>query len=141
MSRHTSTKVPTSQAGFWKTPEFATRLREERNRTGLNQKEFGGLAGATLDSQSRYETGKNQPNAEYLAALARAGVDVMYVLTGERGRSDSLGADESRLLTAYWKLTSEMRAVLLTMAETMIEKLLPPAASTLHGKPLDYHPE
>lgn len=59
------------------------RLRKERNRLGLNQTDFGGLAGISTNAQANYENDSRSPNAKYLAALAGHGVDVGYVLTGE----------------------------------------------------------
>ncbi|HCF9884518.1 helix-turn-helix domain-containing protein [Pseudomonas aeruginosa] len=69
---------------------IGARLRQERERIGLSQTEFAaiadkaGVAGATRQSQSLYEKGKRMPDAGYLAVVAAAGVDVSYVLTGQR---------------------------------------------------------
>ena len=61
-----------------------TRLAYERSRLGLNQTEFGAIGGVTLNTQNRYETGKRTPDADYLERIAKAGVDVHFILTGER---------------------------------------------------------
>lgn len=64
------------------------RLREVRENMGLSQTEFAAIAekagamGATRQSQSNYEKGKRTPDAAYLAAIAAAGADVQYILTG-----------------------------------------------------------
>ncbi len=69
---------------------IGARLRQERERIGLSQTEFAaiadraGVAGATRQSQSLYEKGKRMPDAGYLAVVAAAGIDVSYVLTGQR---------------------------------------------------------
>jgi transcriptional regulator with XRE-family HTH domain len=60
------------------------RLREERERLGLSQTEFGQIGGVKKVAQINYEKGVRQPDAAYLAAIAAAGVDVLYVLTGQR---------------------------------------------------------
>lgn len=86
---------------------------------GLNQKEFAALGGATLDSQSRYETGKNQPAAEYLARLGGNGVDVHYVLTGERAPESDLSAEESELVRSFRRLARRDRDVVLHVIERM----------------------
>ncbi len=104
MSRQTSGKRQKSQGTFWNIAEFSARLRAERGRLGLNQAEFGALAGATLDSQSRYELAKNQPNAEYLAGLAAKGVDILFLLTGLHTDSGQLDADASALLDDFFAL-------------------------------------
>jgi transcriptional regulator with XRE-family HTH domain len=60
------------------------RLRRERERLGLSQTDFAALAGASKRAQIRYEAGERSPDAEYLARLARHGVDVLWVITGKR---------------------------------------------------------
>lgn len=60
------------------------RLREERSRLGLSQAELGEAGGVQKQAQLKYEKGDRQPDALYLEAVAAAGVDVLYVLTGER---------------------------------------------------------
>lgn len=63
---------------------IGVRLREERERLGLSQTAFGELGGASKASQVRYENGGRSPDGEYLSAVAKHGVDVFYVLTGQR---------------------------------------------------------
>lgn len=60
------------------------RLREERERLGLNQGAFGDVGGVNRNTQANYEKGERNPDSAYLAAVAAAGVDVLYVLTGKR---------------------------------------------------------
>jgi transcriptional regulator with XRE-family HTH domain len=64
--------------------DFGDRLREERDRLGLSQSEMGEIGGVKKLAQLNYEKGERQPSASYLAAVACVGVDVMYVLTGQR---------------------------------------------------------
>lgn len=63
---------------------IGARLRSERERVGLNQESLAGPAGVTRQSQSKYEKGERSPDALYLSAVAQAGIDVQYVLTGQR---------------------------------------------------------
>lgn len=63
---------------------IGARLREERDRLGLNQTDFATLAGQSKKSQVRYEADERSPDGQYLAAIAEAGADVLYVLTGHR---------------------------------------------------------
>jgi transcriptional regulator with XRE-family HTH domain len=70
-------------------PKMATladRLREERGRLGMNQDAMAAAAGLKRSAQIRYEKGDRSPDADYLAAVAALGVDVVYVLTGEQSR-------------------------------------------------------
>jgi transcriptional regulator with XRE-family HTH domain len=60
------------------------RLREERERLGMNQTEFAAVAQATRQTQSNYEKGERAPDALYLAAIVSMGADVQYILTGHR---------------------------------------------------------
>lgn len=62
------------------------RIRAERERLRLNQVDFASLGGVQKNAQINYEAGKRAPDASYLAALADAGVDVLYVVTGRRER-------------------------------------------------------
>lgn len=59
-------------------------LRDERERLGLSQPAFAALAKTTKQTLFSWETDKTAPDANQLAALAAAGVDVLYVLTGQR---------------------------------------------------------
>lgn len=64
--------------------DFSERLKSERKRLGMNQAQLGAAAGVTKGAQLNYESGERSPNAEYLQAVAAAGVDVVYALTGVR---------------------------------------------------------
>ena len=63
---------------------ISDRLREERERLGLNQVEFGSIGGVKKLAQINYEKGARHPDSAYLAAIAAAGADVLYILTGQR---------------------------------------------------------
>ena len=76
------------------------RLREERTRLGLNQEQFAALAGIQFVAQSNYETGKRSPDLDYLMAIAAAGADVLYIVTGARNAA-TLSADETELLRLF----------------------------------------
>lgn len=73
------------------------RLKEERKRLGFNQAEFSGLAGRTKKTMIDYEKGISSPDARFLSAIASAGADVQYILTGVRML---LGVDVDRLTLA-----------------------------------------
>lgn len=69
------------------------RLREVREAMGMTQSEFAAIAekagvkGTTRQSQANYEKGKQALGVAYLAAIAAAGADVAYILTGQRATS------------------------------------------------------
>lgn len=79
---------------------ISERLREERERLGKTQPEFGALAGVKKQAQLRYEKGERSPDAAYLSAAASNGVDVLYVLTGQRSTT-ALSPEEQTLLAYY----------------------------------------
>lgn len=97
------------------------RLKEERKRLGLNQADMAALAGASKTSQFNYEKGERSPDAEYLAAAAAQGVDVLYVITGNRALppADSLTAEEVEFLHHYRKIPADDRAGLNKIAVAM----------------------
>lgn len=101
------------------------RLGEERTRLALSQTEAAqvakdlGVPGATRQSQARYEKGQAAPSAAYMSAIATAGFDVLYILTGQRSTADTasaaaeLPADEQLLLDAYRDLPTPKQKQLL----------------------------
>jgi len=93
---------------------FGERLAEERRRRGLNQTDFAALGGVTVKTQVLYEKSERVPDANYLAAVAQHGVDVLYVLTGEHVPS-LLSAEESVVLTGYRGLDARGRAGVLAL--------------------------
>ena len=64
--------------------QVGDRLREERDRLDLSQADFAALAGQGRSSQIRYEAGERAPDTDYLAKIAEAGADIVYILTGQR---------------------------------------------------------
>lgn len=84
------------------------RLKEERERLGFTQPAFAALAGTTKKSQIDYEKNLTQPKAGYLAAIAEAGADVQYVVTGVRSAS-VLDSEEKVLLERYRASTRALK--------------------------------
>lgn len=82
---------------------LAERLKEERERIGINQTAFGAVAGVGKTTQINYESGKRIPDATYLAAVGVLGVDILYVVTGVRVSSPalSLTPDERQMLDLF----------------------------------------
>lgn len=94
-------------------PNFETRLKEERKRLGLKGGQLAQLGGVSAVSQSCYEKGKQLPGAAYLAAIAAAGVDVQYVLTGQRSADPVLTPEEKEALAAWRRAAPAVRAAAL----------------------------
>ncbi|MGK5079623.1 helix-turn-helix domain-containing protein [Janthinobacterium sp. HLX7-2] len=99
---------------------FFERLKEERKRLGLNQDEFAALGGVKKGAQFNYENGSRTPDSDYLAAIADAGVDVLYLLTGGYSTS-ALPSDENELLIGYRRLDVRSKARVLGLIEGIVE--------------------
>lgn len=107
---------------------FFDRLREERERLGFSQEAFGAIGGVKRVAQGKYEKGERSPDVDYLAAIARVGVDVQYIVTGVR--SSALVGKEALLLEGYRKMDEATKERTLAM----VYSGTPPAAKQIfHG--------
>ena len=80
---------------------FGDRIRDERARLDFDQQRFADAAGVTVQSQRNYEAGRRAPDAEYLKALAAAGADVQYILTGVRSMNLGKVAEDAAGYNVY----------------------------------------
>jgi transcriptional regulator with XRE-family HTH domain len=120
---------------------FGTRLAEERKRLGLKQAEFANLVGTDVPKQSLYENDRRELRADYLARLAEADVDIIYVLTGRRSEGEWLKRGPSDLLSAYLSLPPELQDALEGLANSLREQFSRPSGGTLHARSLGYRSE
>lgn len=81
--------------------QFCARLIQERKRLGLNQSEFGSLAGVTKQAQIRYEKGARSPDANYLMALRAAGVDIASLFAVECAAGESTAINSTPQLAQF----------------------------------------
>lgn len=90
---------------------IGSRLRQERERLGHSQSELAELGSTTRKTQFNYETDARRPDADYLAAIAAAGVDVLLVLTGssEGVPPTPLTLEEQELLDHFRKAPDAVR--------------------------------
>lgn len=63
---------------------LADRLREERKRLGMSQKEIAQKVSVNRETWSRYETSKMLPSTNVLLKAVDFGLDAHYVLTGQK---------------------------------------------------------
>ncbi|MEW6314740.1 MAG: helix-turn-helix domain-containing protein [Pseudomonadota bacterium] len=103
------------------------RLREERDRLGLSQTDFAALGGASRKTQFNYETGERVPDGAYLAAIAAAGADVLYILTGQRGSAITTPAQptnprEKVLLEKYRAAPPEVQDATQTLLDAAAQQ-------------------
>ncbi|MDB5995272.1 MAG: Transcriptional regulator, Cro/CI family [Pseudomonas sp.] len=83
--------------------KLGARLKEERKRLKLGQREFGACGGVAANAQWIYEKDGRAPNANYLVGIRKIGVDVLYVLTGVRTAMsiEALSVDELVFIGQY----------------------------------------
>lgn len=116
--------------------DIGNRLREERERLGMTQEVFGALGGVLKRALIRYESGERYPDAAFLRGVSAVGVDVLYVLTGQRTPKvpslDALPEDERVLLSGYRLCNAQAKHHLLQSA-TLLAAGLPSAPSTSHS--------
>lgn len=109
---------------------IGTRLKEERERLGYNQSDFAALAGVTRKTLFGYESAERFPAGDALAAWSEEGLDVQYVVTGERtptGSTQGLPADEQLLLEAYREMPAANKKKLLASLLTGEKRKASPA--------------
>lgn len=94
---------------------FGARLKEARKALGLNQAAAAELAGVSREHWGRCERGAAVPGGEVLAALALAGADARYILTGKRDFPPvvPLTLDEQTMLNYYRAASKEVRQAAL----------------------------
>ena len=100
------------------------RLREERDRLNLSQEEFAALGGASKRTQAAWEKGEQVPNAEFLSLVAEHGVDVLYVVTGQRTPvgAAALTPEESALVENYKHADEAGRAAARTVLSSLAKQ-------------------
>ncbi|HHZ6935113.1 TPA: helix-turn-helix domain-containing protein [Pseudomonas aeruginosa] len=98
------------------------RLKEERVRLGFSQPAFAGLAETTKKSQIDYEKDLTQPKAGYLAAVARVGADVQYIVTGTiSNRGEPLTQDEALWLEYFRAVPGIVRSSVMASLKAAVD--------------------
>lgn len=105
---------------------LGARLKEERNRLGLSQSEFAELVGASYKSQLRWEKDESAPGADALSVWAGIGLDVLYVVTGQRSdivtmnlNIPKMSQEKQALLDAYDGMSDADKRALLQIGESL----------------------
>ena len=92
---------------------IGNRIKEERAKQGMNQTDFAAIGGVTKKTQADYEKGATSPTAKYLEAIAAAGADVQYILTGQRAAPLHPTSEEEALLMMYRSMSKAQHRVIL----------------------------
>lgn len=100
---------------------FGERLRSERLRIGMQQLELADACAVARKTLSVWEKGEQTPNAAVLSRMAAAGVDVLYVVTGQHAaESETTLAPAERALLQAWRDSNDKgRALLAAAAEVL----------------------
>lgn len=103
------------------------RLREERGRLGKNQQDIAEALGINVKTVTRWEKSVAIP-ADKLAALAALGLDVLYVVTGQRtpapAEQPALDGRASALLDNYQHMSPEDQAALSRLADSLAQPVI-----------------
>lgn len=105
-------------------------MSAERARLGQSQSALAAVGGVTKQTQIKYESGESYPNAEYLAAVVSAGVDVTFVVTGQMSQA-TLGIEETRTVYALRTLKDSAREAVANMIDTFAQQAAEPARRKL----------
>jgi len=94
-----------------------SRLKEERVRLGMTQGAFAEIAGVSKRTVANYEAGERSPDADFLTAISSTGVDVLYVLTGQRNSrlpmpAPTMAPDEQAVLEMYRNASPKGKAAI-----------------------------
>jgi transcriptional regulator with XRE-family HTH domain len=90
--------------GFFVT--VGTLINEQSTRLGFTQTELAEYCGVGRRAQIHFEQDDSLPGGAYLQAATALGMDVLYVLTGNR---HGISAEEAQVLAAYRVASPEVR--------------------------------
>lgn len=100
-SHNTQTKVYMSNIKSKYLFSFSERLKEERKRLKVTQKDLADNFGLTTMTWGKYERAITAPDAYILSELSKFGIDIVYLLTGERKPVSQLNFEEEELIKLY----------------------------------------
>lgn len=89
---------------------IGSRIKEERQRLGLNQTNLGALVGVKKDTVLIWEKGDTFPNILQAKKLAEYGLDLDYVLQGGKPEITASLSINKRLKEERSKLMSQQQA-------------------------------
>jgi transcriptional regulator with XRE-family HTH domain len=103
--------------------DLGSRLKEVRKTLSLSQQEFGTIGGVEANAQGKYESGERIPRADYLAALEKKGIDVLYILSGHKKplATESLNESERSIITHYRALSEDDQGAISQLATSLSE--------------------
>jgi transcriptional regulator with XRE-family HTH domain len=84
--------------------QIGERLKAERLRVSYSQVAFADACEINRGTLSNWEKGEQTPSAAALGVMAKLGVDVLFVVTGQRaGEAETTLAPAERELMQAWR--------------------------------------
>lgn len=83
------------------------RWKQERLRLGLSQEEFASKGGVSRATAYLYESGDRVPSMEFLVRLLSIGVDLGFLIYGERGSANRISPIDSKLSSDIFEFVDE----------------------------------
>lgn len=96
---------------------LAERMKAERMRLGLTHDELAEKAGISRSTVFNYENGSRVPDALLLQRLAQLGMDVGYLVLGQRTQASELSCDAQQLLDRYELVPPRLKTVIDGVAQ------------------------
>lgn len=89
----------------------------------MTQRDLAEKTSIAKNTQLNYEKGARKPDSDYISAIAQAGVDVLYVLTGQRTPRKEEGLDEREksLLDNYRSLQEGDKAAMQRLSDALAQ--------------------
>lgn len=100
---------------------FGDRIKSERLRLNIQQLAFADACEVSRGALLKWEKNEATPNAQALALMSRLGVDVLYVVTGQRQENTESTLDpiERKILNAWRTSPSKGRAAMVALANAI----------------------
>lgn len=106
--------------------DFAKRLKELRSSKKMTMGEFGDLGDVSATTQGTYERedpdDRRYPDVRYLYNLKNHGIDIHYLLTGEKSPEDVISAKAMEIIRAYESADDNHKAIFEATAKACAVK-------------------
>lgn len=107
-----------------------SRFKSERARLSLKQADAAALCGVSREMWGKYERGVAVPGGDLLAAFAKIGANMQFILTGESS-GVTLSRDEMELIQNYRQAPLQVKGSVLSALTTGSSKER--AEQVIHG--------
>jgi transcriptional regulator with XRE-family HTH domain len=109
------------------------KLKSERLKLGLSQKNLAAIGGVSVKSQCMYENGSRFPDTRYLTRVAATGIDIQYVVTGQRLGDGSPAIPASQIPAHFEEMSLEEITRLMTQLSEIAHRKAEDIRRAIHG--------